>query len=289
MGLPISELVKQACIDLGLEEPIGTLVTSSNKDIKKLFQYAIKTGWELRDDFNYPQLKQTHTFDTIASTGQYTLPSNFWKMISSTQWNQDESIPVSGPLTDQEWNYRENYSNTSQYNQKYRIFGAAFQQGEFFITPTPGSAETISFDYIRSDIVLPKLWEGGETVGVGDYRTSNGKLYKSSTGGTCGGIAPKHEEGSVSDGFVLWGRSFDDYAPNGRFQDDTDITLFEDDIMILGMIWRFLARDGMDYQKDQAEYYKLVDKRAIKSEGAPILRQSNGSYFNEFTYRDDQL
>lgn len=290
MGLAISELIKQVAVDLALEEPQGAVVTSTDTRIKQLLQHGVKTCWELRDEYNYPQLKLTHSFDTVAGKTSYSLPSNFWKIIPDTMWNNDDSLPIQGPLTDQEYNYKEKYSQASQYDQTYRVFGAASTRAELIITPEPDANETITFDYIRSDYVLPKLWEPGETgIQIGDKRSSFGNIYSAVLPGTSGGIPPQHTSGSLSDGNLLWGINFDTYSKNGRFQLDTDITPFEDDIMILGIIWRYLARTGKDYQKDQAEYYSLVEKRARNLEGAPILRQSDPPFYSNFTYRDDVI
>jgi parallel beta-helix repeat protein len=48
------------------------------------------------------------------------------------------------------------------------------------------------------------IWATGQTIAVGDYRTSGVLLYKATTAGTTGATAPTHTSGTVSDGAVSW-------------------------------------------------------------------------------------
>lgn len=52
------------------------------------------------------------------------------------------------------------------------------------------------------NLMLP--WEAGKNVNSGSRRRSDGKFYRSVTGGTTGGTKPVHERGRGSDGQIDW-------------------------------------------------------------------------------------
>jgi hypothetical protein len=60
---------------------------------------------------------------------------------------------------------------------------------------------TLLGDYSCTDYAT---WTTGQVVVPGDKRYNGVNVYVSETGGTCGGSAPVHTSGSVSDGGVVW-------------------------------------------------------------------------------------
>lgn len=49
---------------------------------------------------------------------------------------------------------------------------------------------------------------------------------------------------------------------------DSDTTAFDDDLMILGIQWRWKKQSGFDYQEDQQEYQSKIDKAVAKWQGS---------------------
>ena len=77
MPIDVSELIKRAAVRCSLEEPTGTIFSSTDKDVKLLLECFVETGEELRDECYFPQLKKIFTITTTTAT-QYPLPGDFW-------------------------------------------------------------------------------------------------------------------------------------------------------------------------------------------------------------------
>lgn len=278
MALPISEIVKQAAIDIGIEEPSGAIVSSTDKNIKQLLQHSLKTGRELRDKYLFPQLKRQYSVTITSSSDQYTLPGDMWRMISDTQWNQTNSWKLNGPLNDQEWNTQKYGVVATGSRKKFRVFGNNEDTGRFFIDPEPSVNEVISFDYIRKQWIFPKAWVASTAYTSGNYVSANGNIYTAGSTATSGATRPSGTTTS-SDGTITW-----TYVANQlygdsteRWQADTDFPLIDSDLIILGTVWRYLKRKGLDYQEEKQEYERQCSARLSRLEGSQILNFAGGN------------
>lgn len=73
-------------------------------------------------------------------------------------------------------------------------------------------------------IANPGYWTTGQVVAAGAYRLSDGdKVYQTTAGGTCGGVAPTGTGTGINDGGVLW-----DYVQAALNIDSTRMDLDED-------------------------------------------------------------
>jgi hypothetical protein len=273
MTMPILEIIKQAAILSGLKEPT-TAVANTDLDVQKLLLYATETGRQLRDEFLFPALKKTFLLTTTTAT-QYQFPGDFWKMISSTQWDQSNQWQMYGPLTDQDWNYHLYGTVSSTTRRRFRVFGSNTVSGQFFIQPAPSSGEIISFDYLRAQWFLPKVWTAGETSIVADatYRSYGGNIYLAKSTGTAGATPPTHTTGTVTDGTINWLYVVDQMylASSDRFKADTDFCLFDDDLMIKGVIWRAQNKRGTEYEEAKQAFSAKAKRRLTNLTGAPII------------------
>lgn len=274
MPIQISDIIKRVAIRCGLEEPSGAIVGSTDKDIKILLELLTETGEELRDECYFPQLKKTHFISTTDGIEKYPLPNDFHRMISGTQWDQTNQWQMAGPVSDQEWNLWLWGITSGSVRRRFRVFGSDFNDGQFIVDPPPDqNAMTFSFEYIRSSWFLPKPWVTGESVTSGvTYRSASGNIYLAQTTGTTGVNAPSHGIGTQSDGVVNWlfvvGQV---YSSTGRVLQDTDIPLIDEDLLLLGTLWRFREAKGFEYQEKKNSYLTQKMKRLIRISGAPII------------------
>mgnify|MGYP003630043094 FL=1 len=58
--------------------------------------------------------------------------------------------------------------------------------------------------------------------------------------------------------------------------DDTDVGLLDEDIMTLGILWRWYARKGLDYAQDFADYEQRVANAIARDGGQRHLRLDAG-------------
>lgn len=279
MAQAISDIIKRAAVRCSLEEPTGTIFSSTDKDIKMLLELAVATGEELRDECFFPELKKTHTITTTTAT-QYPLPGDFYRMISGTHWDQSNSWAMAGPLSDAEWNLWQHGVISGLVRKRFRVFGSNYNTGQFFVDPAPSSGEIISFEYSRRPWFMPKVWTASESVTSGStYRFSNGNLYLAQTTTTTGSTAPSHTSGTASDGAVTWLYvTTQIYSTTERFLADTDILLVDDDLVLMGTVWRFKEEKGLEYSEKKDQYLRAKEKRKFKLGGAPILSMASDGY-----------
>src|SRR5262245_12908250 len=67
-------------------------------------------GQELVSYYDWQKLIKLHSFTTVVppDTGDYSLPSDFERMINQTGWtptNVGLGLPLGGPLSPQDWQY----------------------------------------------------------------------------------------------------------------------------------------------------------------------------------------
>lgn len=277
MALTIAEIIKQAALDVGIEEPSGTITTSTQLDVKKLLQFAVNTGRELRSKYLFPQLVKKYSFTGGASDTQYVLPGDFWKMVNDTGWDQSNNWQMRGPLSQQGQNAFLYGIVSSLARKRYYVTGSDYTSGQFFLNPAPAAGDTLSFDYIRSQWFMPAVWTASESVTSGTtYRFSSGNLYLAQTTNPTGSTAPSHTSGTASDGTVTWLYvTTQVYSTTDRFLADTDFPLIDDDLIMMGTVWRYLERGGYEHERLKRDYYNEASARSIRMTGAPIVSQAN--------------
>jgi hypothetical protein len=69
-------------------------------------------------------------------------------------------------------------------------------------------------------------------------------------------VQPAWTPTTITDGAVTWTTI---YTPYDAIVTDNDLCLFDDELMISGLKWRFMKSAGLSYQDEQAEYQVLKD------------------------------
>lgn len=215
MGMSVLNIIKSFCYETNIPAPT-TLVSSPTAGTQQLIYLFYAVCRELRQEKYWIQLKKSHSFNTVASTSDYNLPSDFYSSLYETGWNSTTRLPLVGPLDDSFANYElygmVNYGSQTQ----YRIFGLP-GSGQFKVMPTPTSVQTIKFDYISKDFI-----------------------------GT--GAAP--------------------YTWSEAITLDADICAFDDDLLILGLKWKWYQMKGLDYQSLKDEYTSKIEQAVNRFKGS---------------------
>lgn len=106
-------------------------------------------------------------------------------------------------------------------------------------------------------------WTAETSFVFGSFILQSGQYYKCSTPGVQGNntqitgkTAPNWTPTTVPDGTVTW--TFIS-APYETYLSDTDVCLFDTELMIAGLKWRFLRAKGLQYEDLKAEYEVLKD------------------------------
>jgi hypothetical protein len=119
---------------------------------------------------DWEELQKEHTFNSVASTEGYALPSDFDRITDNTFWNTTNNDPVLGPQTPEEWRILKNSTvSGATVNDYFRIRG-----GETLIFPIPSAVEGYIYEYISNLIVEDSGgtgqtgWEADTDVPVAD-------------------------------------------------------------------------------------------------------------------------
>lgn len=250
-------LVQSAMYELGVPAPSSIVGTDSvGLQLKNLLYAECRF---LRSQRIFPQTKKKYTFTLTASRTKYPLPEDFFASLPDTQWDATNRWPLNGPMSDGEFNYRLYGTVSVQNLRAYRIFGPDINPttggGQFQIDPSPTATDSLTYEYVSKNMFLPKNWSASTAFGASSYCNANGNIYSTTAGGTTGSTEPSHTTGSASDGSVTWVYVSAAYE---TIVLDTDLCIFDDDVVIQGLKYRYRVAKGEDPSVEMAEHERLL-------------------------------
>lgn len=72
----------------------------------------------------------------------------------------------------------------------------------------------------------------------------------------------------VSTNWVIGDPSQPDPGPKPKFDQDTDTTLLDEEVLTLGLVWRFLRAKGLDYAEEMKSYERALEIKCAQDGGA---------------------
>lgn len=112
-------------------------------------------------------------------------------------------------------------------------------------------------------------WTAQTEYEEGDIILISAQYYVAQNGAKSGLVSPTWTETTVSDGTIIWTYIS---APYDTIITDDDLVLLEDDLMIMGLKWRFMQARGVGYKDLRIEYER--------SKNAAVARYMPGMKFN---------
>lgn len=278
----VLSIIKQFCYRINVPAPTAVVSSTSpaEQQYLSIFRYI---GDYLRNmPVLWPQLKRGYTFTTTTDERRYELPGDFYKLLESTQWDVTNNWPMRGPISDYNYSIREFAIVSLQTRKAYRLIGptnylfstspySQRSQGSFQIDPAgQNNTDQLFLGYISCNYVWPRDWVTNTVYSAGDIRAGNGYVYRTALGGTSGANRPDWSTGSDSDGTVTWTVYTEPYlaSPDNAALNDSDICLFDEDIMIDGMVWRYNQAKGREFQAQRVDWENSV-KNAIARFNGP--------------------
>lgn len=269
----VLELVQAACYTAGVRNAPSTLFGNTNPEARQLLNILYDICRQIRQARTWPQLKKVYTFTTENGRQSYNLPQDFWAALYQTGWDTGNGWPLDGPMTDELFNWRLYGYATLENVFGYRIFGPDINPntgGQFQVNPVPGTGnDTLTFNYLTKSFFAPPLWTPLTAVtGVGTtYRFSNGQTYVLATNGTTGAastLGPSGTGTGITDGTAVW----DAYLPAyDAIKSDSDLCLFDDDLVIKGLVWRFLRQGGQQFDVERQDFESALSAAASRWDG----------------------
>lgn len=271
----VLQIAEQALDELGIPVPSSIVDTTDygQRQINALLRAAAEG---FRTQRVFPQQKKRYSWDVsvadaAASRYKFPLPEDYFAALPSTQWDEDAQWRLIGPLSDGEFTDRKVGGDNVTERTAYRIFGPDFNSttggGQFMVDPIPASGLTLSFEYVTRTIFLPKFWAASTVFAAGTYCSASGNIYLTTAGGTTGATIPSHTTGSASDDVVTWAYVS---APKETISLDTDLCLFDDDLMVAELKWRYLRAKKKDYQQEYSDAQTLLMGAVARLEGSHI-------------------
>lgn len=250
-----------------------TIAGTTDPGELQLLQLFYETCYEIREARIWPEQKKVYSFATVANQQSYQLPKDFYAALLRTQWNDDESLLLVGPVSDAGFTARlyGNVASTSNYS--YRIWGPDENPesagGQFYVDPTPSSATNLVFEYLSRNILVPQDWEPSTayTTSPLDYVNSNGNIYKCISAGTSGTTAPSGTSSDITDGTAHW-QYIDD--PYETVLADTDLCIFDYDLVQLGLRAKWLQEKGGDWTSAYGEFRTKIDHAVHRFVGSHV-------------------
>lgn len=256
---------------LGINEP-NTLFNTSNIDAKKLLEALVWVGDLRRRQYAWPQLTRTHTITLQNGVDLYSLPDDFLSMIDNTQYDVDGSTPMEGPVSSQRWaNLKYALSSSGPY-MRFRIAGRTNKRFQIDPVPSASGAEVVFF-YRSSSWVVPADWVANTSYAIDSYVSNlNGEIYKATSAGTSGTVEPVHTSGTVTDGGIQWEHYSGSYA---RPMANTDVSVFDEDLLKEDVLWVFRKLNGLDYESFQRSAESAWQLYFSQISGASVLYFGN--------------
>lgn len=146
------DIINRAAVACGLTPP-SDIWASTDTAFVQLRNLLTTCGQELVESHEWEYLRREHSVTTATGTASYALPDDFGYMINQTGWDRTNRLPVTGPLSAQQWAYLKgrNLVNSTIYIS-FRIM-----QNEFYVfpdDPVPDALD-VNFEYISRNWVIP--------------------------------------------------------------------------------------------------------------------------------------
>lgn len=124
----------------------STIIGNSALEAVRLLEAIRETTQDLLKKVDFEELQAEATIATVASQNNYSLPSDFERIIDTTAWNVTRRREMFGVITPSEWQDLQNRTASgSSLTDRYRIRG-----GEFLVYPTPAAVESLVYEYIQN-------------------------------------------------------------------------------------------------------------------------------------------
>lgn len=205
----------------GVTVPSSVLGTV-DPQVLQLLRLLEEEGDDLRKRGPWTGIIKEATWTTTAAEDQgavTTLASVGFEYIKKdTFWDRTAKLPITGPLSDEEWQARQALVITGP-RYSWRIRG-----GKMLINPVPAASHTFAFEYAS------KYWILG----------ADGTTYKQ------------------------------------YFTLDTDTILLPEDLVLMGLRWRWKKEKGFDYAEDFRTYEMQVKDMLGRDGGKSTLSMSGG-------------
>jgi hypothetical protein len=100
-----NKIINRVALEVGLT-PVNDAFGDPDQNFQQLGGLLNSAGAELAALFDWEaQTKDFEIITTLGDTGYYELPTDYGAMIDQTGWDLINNVPVTGPLSEQQWSF----------------------------------------------------------------------------------------------------------------------------------------------------------------------------------------
>lgn len=276
MGSTLLQLTQDAAIDLGVNMPATLFAADDNGDTSdvKLLRAATRTLKYLAGTYDWQVLRRECVFQALAQESQIgALPSDFLRFVPETMWDRTSRWRVAGPTSPAEWQEIKTWITAA-------VTPYFCQRGDTILFyPVPTANNKIGFEYIANTIGFL----AGATAITGASTAGSSTLTVASTTGISAGMevrggdfppgslikdVPSSTTLTLTNTAVVGiaSAAYSVVTPLTRFQTDTDVVAFDDELITQGIVYQYRKAERFDYAQDQQDFLQLMNDR-IKQDG----------------------
>ncbi len=256
----------------------SNITASVETTTKQLLAITQRINQEMATAYPWRKLFASGSITLVNGQATYALPAAFSSYHYETFWNSSTRYKLLGPMTEQEYAAVLGFGFNTTISQRFQLRGVS--NSELLISPTPSaSGDVIIFQYIADRAVRPKTWITATSFLALSYCSYNGNYYQTTLGGTTGATPPTHTSGTVTDGTVLWTFYGGAYS---TFLADTDVSLFNEKTLELGVMEKFGEIHGLDTIKPR--YQLQLNEDFSKDNPGKYIYADNQINNNIFAY-----
>ncbi len=143
--------------------PTTIIDNEANNSAVQVLEALTSSITSLSRSYDWQELQKEETFNSVASTQGYDLPSDFDRFINATFWNVSRQRIVDGPETPEQWRILTNASITGgTIGDFFRIRGK-----QTLLFPIPSAIESFIYEYI-TDLIVESSGGAGQTTWLAD-------------------------------------------------------------------------------------------------------------------------
>lgn len=278
MAVTILQLCQDACDEpsMNLDRPSTLFPSDPNGDTsaRKLLRTLTRVTRDLAKDYDWQALMREHVFAAAAQEDQAGgVPTNFLRFVDETFWNRTARWRLAGPV-----------SPDQRQEMKTWYAGAPvpyfWQRGDRIqMFPVPAAGQICAYEYVANTIG----YATGSVSMTGATTADNATITTTSTTGLSAGMTLTGAN-IVPDSIILsvvtntsvtintvaskaaTGQSFTARTPLTRFLADTNLTLWDDELIVRGIVYEYRKGERFDYAQDLADFEKCKAD-ALKRDG----------------------
>jgi len=153
--MSLLDICQNVAKNIPVASPV-TIVGNTDQVATSLLSAASKAGRSIARKVNsnggWLILHKEHTFTTVNAQSDYTLPTDFDRLLQDTLWDRSNYWEMRGPLTPGDWQmYKSSVlGNSISIRKRFRVRNSSGTK-VFSIDPTPTSADDMVFEYVSKN------------------------------------------------------------------------------------------------------------------------------------------